>query len=522
MIKGFPDVGWQLLLNLLPTSHGVSTSTRLPAWRDWAIDWPRRVPIADYWQQVEACADRLLEHVGTHVARWKQLIAKFEHFPKPAQDRLLQGLKDFGLTALETDARRQITDVLSNKVQRHRYYADASWALPSETVDALAAIQKRFEPQDVVARHIWLFAASSRLLVESREKSRQERYQAIFQLRRRALEEILAVKGLPGVFELARVAKAPDTVSAVLGRSALLDDDGDILPQLLVSDDETLATFAGGYARGRFAEAGWEWVGRLPLAEWSAEQAARLTLVLSFERRTWELVDQLGPEVSCHYWSRAGGIPLDSTKEEVEYAVAMLLKHHRPFQAINVLEMALQQKYEIAPSLLMETLEAGLKTGKEEQRPEDISDLAGYEIQEFFKRLQSDPRVDIQRLASLEWGYLDLLDGHGASPKTLHAWLQRDPALFAELLRLIFRSDTEPADTGEPPTEQQKARAQNAYKLLRSWKAVPGTREDGTLDDQELFAWVTTARDVCKETGHLAVCDVKIGEVFAHAPTVTI
>jgi transcriptional regulator with XRE-family HTH domain len=518
MVQRFPEVGWQLLLNLLPTPHGVSTSTHLPAWRDWALDWPRRVSIADYWQQVDACADFLLENVGTQVERWKQLIAKFEHVPKPAQDRLLQGLKDFDLTALASDARRQITDVLRNKVQRHGYYADASWALPPETVNALAAIQKRFEPQDVVARHIWLFVASPRLLVESREKSWQEHHEAIFQLRRRALEEILAVKGLPGVFELARVARAPETVAAVLGESALLDCDGDILPQLLVSDDEALATFADGYARGRFAEAGWEWVGRLQLAGWSAEQAGRLTLVLSFERRTWELVDQLGPEVSCHYWSRAGGIPLDSTKEEVEYAVAMLLKHHRPFQAINVLEMALQQKCEIEPSLLMETLDAGLKTGKEEQRPEDISDLAGYEIQEFFERLQSDPRVDIQRLASLEWGYLDLLDGYGASPKTLHAWLQRDPHFFAELLRLIFRSDIEPADAGEPPTGQQKARAQNAYKLLRSWKAVPGTREDGMVDEQELCVWVTTARDVCKETGHLAVCDVKIGEVFAHAP----
>ena len=151
---------------------------------------------AEYWQQVEACADQLLENAGDDIQRWEQLIAKVEHFPKPARDHLLQGLRAFDPNTLETDARRQIADELRKKVHRHRYYSDANWALAPETVEELEAIQKRFEPQDSVARYAWLFVAHSRLFAGSRQDSYQKRDEAVFQLRRKALVEILASEGL--------------------------------------------------------------------------------------------------------------------------------------------------------------------------------------------------------------------------------------------------------------------------------------------------------------------------------------
>jgi hypothetical protein len=200
----------------------------------------------------------------------------------------------------------------------------------------------------------------------------------------------------------------------------------------------------------------------------------------------------------------------------VEYAVSMLLKHHRPFQAIKVLGMALHQKCEIDTSLLMETLEAGLK--REEQPEVAPSEYDGYEIQELFERLQSDPKVDMKRLALLEGRYLEFLDGHDASPKASHRWLQCDPHFFADLLSMIYRSQNDPEDSMTQLTEEKNARAQNAYGLLRSWETIPGTRDDGTVDDQQLLEWVKVARALCEESGRLEICDIQIGEVFAHAP----
>jgi hypothetical protein len=468
---------------------------------------------------VEACAKHLLENTGDNVQRWEQLIEKFEHFPKPAQDRLLQDLRAFDPNTLATDVRHQLSDVLRKKVSLHRYYSDANWAMPPETVNALEAIQKRFEPMNLVVRYAWLFDAHSHLFAGSREDLWEQREEAVFQSRREALEEILAIEGSQRVIELAKVVESPDSVGFVLGKARLLDNDREILPKLFLSDNDKLAMLARGYAWGCFADANWSWVEQLELTEWTAEQAGSLAaFVLPFERKTWGFVTQLGPDVSKHYWSRVHGFYRNATKDDVEYSVSMLLKHHRPFQAVRILQMALRQHCEVEPSLIIETLDTGLKPREEGELEATVSNHISYSIQYLFEWLQSDRNVDTQRLAALEWGYLGLLDGHGASPKALHGWLQRDPQLFVNLLSVIFRSKKEPTDAIESPTKEQKARAENAYKLLMLWKIVPGTREDGTVDDQKFLEWVNTARTLCEESGQLEVCDSRVGEVLAHAP----
>jgi hypothetical protein len=162
----------------------------------------------------------------------------------------------------------------------------------------------------------------------------------------------------------------------------------------------------------------------------------------------------------------------------------------------------------------MKTLEAGISVPLEAE-PYEVLDL----IKHLQKQLSlSGPDNAVQRLAEVEWGYLPLLEEHEGSPKTLHVWLQRNPNFFAEILSVIYRSRHEPEEEVAPPTEEQKARAQNAYRLLGSWESIPGKREDGTIDDQELMAWITTARQLCAKGGRLEVCDLQIGEILAHAP----
>ena len=145
---------------------------------------------------------------------------------------------------------------------------------------------------------------------------------------------------------------------------------------------------------------------------------------------------------------------------------------------------------------------------------------ASYQVQNLFERLQADSHVDIQRLASLEWGYLRFLDRHrGASPKTLLRSLQTNPRFFVDLIELVFPSDKDIAESPELLPEDQKARAENAYHLLKEWKSIPGLGEDGSVDESALLAWVKEARRLCEESGRLRVCDRQIGQVLAHAPS---
>jgi hypothetical protein len=198
----------------------------------------------------------------------------------------------------------------------------------------------------------------------------------------------------------------------------------------------------------------------------------------------------------------------------------MLIKHGRASAAFVVLQMALHQKAVIQPDLLMDALEAWLKS-----EAGDVETHQGtvFQIQQLVQELQrraaeKDQSVDLDRLATLEWRYLGLLDGHPGSPITLHRRLRDDPEFFVDVLGLVFRPRNQPVESGETVSEADRKRAQNAYRLLCSWQDVPGGQSGHGVDEKTLSAWVRKARSQADDRGLLEICDSRIGEIFAYAP----
>ncbi len=114
----------------------------------------------------------------------------------------------------------------------------------------------------------------------------------------------------------------------------------------------------------------------------------------------------------------------------------------------------------------------------------------------------------------LTWG---LLDGHPVSPVTLHKLLREDPGFFVEILGLIFRPRDESAEAVRGYSEEEKRRAENAYRLLMSWQDVPGSRDGRTVDEKALRDWIQKARSLAEQRGLLEICDSRIGEVLAYS-----
>jgi hypothetical protein len=141
-------------------------------------------------------------------------------------------------------------------------------------------------------------------------------------------------------------------------------------------------------------------------------------------------------------WKHTGAFLHGANSDDIAFAVSMLVKHKRPSRAFDVIAMAMHEKVPIEPVLLMQSLEAGFDPVAEGHR----GGRAGvqYDLHVIFQELQTrvkakDPKVDAERVAKLEWGYLGLLDGHPASPVVLHSILSDNPQFFVDLLGLIFR-----------------------------------------------------------------------------------
>jgi transcriptional regulator with XRE-family HTH domain len=510
-----PEAGWRLLVSLLSGQVPPSSPIHRPMWRDWALSWSGRVTNAEYWHQVGACAHLLVEHLGKDLGRWEQLLEQFDNLPEPVQREFLGRLNDLDVTTLDAKFRRAITDALREKVSRHRRYSDADWALPGEVLSELERVQSRFEPEDAVARNAWLFgphwSVSEKLEGQGVDVAKR---------RRAGLRDVLSQAGWKGILGLVEAAEAPEEVGEALGEDGSNENEARILPAFLGSLDEKVSRFARGFVLGRYRTKGWDWVSRLDTKSWSAEEMARLLLDLPFERRTWEFAASKGPEVAEYYWKYTPALFRGADGDEVTLAVSMLLAHKRPSPAFHVLRMAIHEKAALEPSLLMDALEAGLDP-EADDRGKGRRGNFKYDLHLLFQELQKgvkgqDARVDRDRLARLEWAYLGLLNGHPASPVTLHARLRDNPDFFVEVLGLIVPSKNEPDEDKKDVSEEDKARIQNARLLLRSWHEVPGSRDDGTVDEKLLLGWVRKARALAEEQGRLEVCDSQIGEVLAY------
>jgi transcriptional regulator with XRE-family HTH domain len=515
LVRVRPEAGWRLLVGLLPNQQPISTPTYRPLWRDWALAWRSSVSTASYWQQVIACGQLLVEQLGDDIARWKALIQQFENLPGPTQTEFLERLSGFAGRTVDEETRRVISEMIREKICLHRKFADTNWALQEGTLTELEKVRSRFEPDDAVRRNAWLFR--QRWQISETPESETER---LDRLCPQALREILGAGGWQDLRRLIEVVQAPEDVGAVLATIGFAESDGNIFPELLLSGGEHAARFAGGYIRNRFQKQGWDWVNRLDMRMWSAKEVAQFLTVLPFERKTWDFAGEQDAEVATTYWRHVWPYTRGADGDEATFAAEMFIWHGRASAAFTVLQMALHQRAAIQPSLLMDALEAWIES---RTRAGEGHQGVSFQIQLLFQELQrraadSAAPIGLDRLAMLEWAYLGLLDGHPASPVTLHAKLKDDPGFFVDVLGLVFRPKNQPLEGNEVVSEEVSQRAQNAYRLLRSWHELPGAGDGQTVDEKTLLAWVKKARSMAEDRGLLEICDSRIGEVLAHAP----
>ncbi len=519
LLDKFQAVGLKLLLKLLPESYSTSGYTRQPSWREWALGVPARATGRDFVKVSEWCGEKLAEGLGKDGELWAAVIDRMENLPKKSFDALIEKLKTIQIEKLSKKTIEQVFDAVREKITRHRAFSDASWAMSAEMLTLLESIKTRFIPADLMIKHKWLFDSFPE--IEEAREDYNRREEIIFKKRRDALVEILDEGDISKVLEFARIVSAPHSIGWTLGRANLLKWEDELIPGLLGAKDATLALLASGYISGRFYinnEPQWNWIKQFPLKKWTYEQVSAVLVLLPFEPTTWNLVESLGEKATASYWSaRNSDIYRGKNLKELEYAVSMLLKYRRPFRAIDLLDMALHNKLVATSAVIMSALESALELSSEEAK-EQIGSSERYRLQELFKFLQDQADVDRQRLASLEWAYLSVLDGRpeGVSPKTLHELIRSDPKFFSDLIARVFRSTNEPK---KPVKAKEKAAGINAYKLLESLKWVPGTVEGGEVDSKKLKSWIDEAKTLCSKSGHIEVCDSRIGEMLAYSPS---
>jgi hypothetical protein len=346
--------------------------------------------------------------------------------------------------------------------------------------------------------------------------------------RREVIQEFVRHGTLDQLLRLADHAAEPEAVGYYVGHSDLSDEFvSGLVANCLRSEDGKRKQCSHGIIRGRFFRYGWAWVDKVFSADKPGAlpsiSKATFALALPFETAVWNWVEGWGEDVATEYWrsTRVGWCP--DGRCDAPRAIQTLLDRGRVFAAFRMARLCASGDRAVPAALLLAVIRAVTAVARGDTQATDEltpdSDF-GYHLGELLDVVGSAGITEDQEVAQIEWIWLSALEHTQWGLAALNRQLTREPALFAQAVGLIFRPRHSGREEEPVPEldELTRARGLQAFRLLREWSGMPGRREDGSINEGELRAWVISARRECASTGHHRVGDCRIGEVLARSP----
>ncbi|GAA1216009.1 hypothetical protein [Rhodoglobus aureus] len=521
------DSAAELLLQMIPDGHGWQMNHSGPRYRDWRTD--SSVTNGEIRAALDHISTALAEKFEMTPSLALAIVPRLDDFGNDfrAQFAAKVSSTHYGWSANDT---ADVFEALRELVGRHLEYADAAWALSTVQLSPLVALRDTIEPAILALRHRWLFRKDWVTLGDIRRRDDYAAYEKeLAHQRQAAVDSIFSASGLYGVFEFAEQAD-PWVVGFSLGNAAA-PVERDILTQLS-SESTTVSSMAAGYFASRLRQDDSPIDALLEEFD-DPEKQAFLLRYLPDQVTAQALLGGLHSRVSEIYWQNFNYFGLGGDFSKALQSGWCLLDAGRPVAALmlNQLYFKGSSAGEETADLLAAALEALIAKPDPDPDPE-IQNLQHYELERIFDVLAAHrEHLGSQRVVALEWQLLPLSSFDGSSP-ALHAEIKSNPDFFIELIVACFRPETsastsgtsvdgdeaEDEDVGDELTDQQRSTASRAWEVLRTCNQVPGVCDDGTIDVEELAAWIDAVRGGLAAVDRAVIGDLHIGEVLSHAP----
>lgn len=507
--RSLPDIGWKLLLGLLPNANVFSNGAHKPTYRaSIPEDWSDSVMETSFDEQTDGYIRLVLNAAGSDEGKLAELVGKIDSLPPSAWDLTASLLESERVRSLDEQVRYGLWKGLQGMIGKHRQFPDAVWAMTVEQVDRLMAIAGALAPTSPVIRHLSLFDPNDPVTYQD-DGDWHKHTVALAQRRRDAIRDVLSI-GLEALFEFMSAVESSMQVGISWGEIGNQEHDRLLIPVHLTSDVACFRDAASGYAWARFKTDGWAWVDSLPLRDWVPADAARLLASLPFNGEAWQRLEVLGPSVGKLYWPAANA-NIGIEPDQLLPGATKILANGRPYVAMRLLHRGLHIKQEVSTEILTGALLAAISGTA------DFADISAHEIGSLIETLQGRKDADIEAVCKIEWEFLALLDRHrGHEPVTLQRRMASNPAFFCHFVKLVKDGQSGSNDDTDPALRERVA--SNAYRLLSGWGVCPGVGDDGRVVAADFIAWLDHVKRECAESGHLEIAMSMLGKCLASAP----
>lgn len=515
-----PEVGWKLLVALMPGKRATSTLTHRPKWKNLGQLDRKSIRRSEVVEAYELTVALTLEVAGSNPSKLTDLVEQYPNLSHQHRATLEEALRSASRSACAPEQLQRLWSRIDKLCRHHASFANADWALPRNDLERLQALADGFVLDDPVLKHRWLFDEQFPQLGD-RDDDHDARATELQARRRAAISDVLALKGWDGVFQL---------VSSVVYRYII----GNEIGQLDCSDEEVLAAMNTWQAQevpewmafrsascSRVSVRGSIWTEHLldyaRAHSWPATSVAMALVDYPDERPTYDRVRELGDDVRKEYWTRRFGF-LRGANEDLE-AFGIAVDEFMQFgRAADLIDQNWRDLPKLGHERVLQVVDSFIARPPDAEKVRSLGSIQ-HDLQSVFDWLRKQPAVGVEALARREYALLPLLTSHGLErgDLALHELLRQQPEFFVEVVCDLYK----PASTDrELPTEDMeaaRARAHVAFELLDSWRTPPGV-EDGAVSVEKLGGWVDSARGLLSTRDRAEIGDQTIGKLLYHLP----
>ncbi len=510
VIRDFPETGWKLLLELLPEHHGVSGYNQRPLWRDWIpSERDEGTTNGERREQERIYAELALGLALKSAERLGKLFDHLLYLPEPAFRAIIDALKSDPVIGLPEQARFPLWQRVTDEVRNHRRFVDAEWAAPSDIINMLEEIAKLLEPKTPSVRLQYLFNNEYHYFSETGDYDADAHKTR--KLRQNAVHELLTTVGIDGIFQFAQSVALPFHVGSALAEDGSEEIDARLLPKCIRADHK-ITEVCRGYVIHRFDRLGKDWLEKLPIKQWEADDIGTFFWWLPFTSEIWKTAESVLGDKASSYW-RLVNVHPHGPPSEVRASVEKLLEVDLGVSAVRGVQQLIHDQQPVPAELALAAVKSFIRSYSKASQTDPFA------LREVIKFLQDHPDADEVELGRIEWLLLPLFDRHsGGSPVALERNLASTPSFFVEIIKACYRGKGEPKPPESEVTEETKRNAERGYRLLRNWSIPPGKLKGKAFDPIALEAWILEVKRLTDPSHHWEVAQTHIGQVLIHAP----
>jgi hypothetical protein len=307
----------------------------------------------------------------------------------------------------------------------------------------LESVQGQFKPEDAVLEHSHLFSSYDPNVPDTPMKPYEDGWDEwIGKKREEAVKTVYDQMGLSGIFRLAETAVLPDSVGYVSAQLRLAQNEEIELLQRGFSSEpicypkNPLTSTARAYAWNMYRKEGEKWMEDVlarPNMNWTPEVYANLALGLPPSPSLWDRLDHWGQQADTLYWrnveirsSVLGHWPrvLEKWKEVT-----------RPWSSLELLARLVDERHADTTSKkpsaeqVMDILDQTLSSGENVEPLRQKGQMLDHYVERLFLFLDTQA-VDPERMAQLEWSWLQIIEHTKRGAKVLPRQSTSSPRLF--------------------------------------------------------------------------------------------